>query len=663
MANGFGSLYIGASGIRNNQNALNVVANNLSNIDTTGYVRQRTFFADAEYNKFSKADISNQWSGLGVDIGDVVHKRDQFLDMAYRKETGRKQFYQAQYDASTEIETLLSEGVGAQFSDSITGLREAFNEFAKTPDADEVDTLVVQKSELFVSRAKGVYEGMSDYQDNINQKISDDVDKINELGRTIHKLNIKIAQTESGGVETAMDSRDQRDVALDELSKLADISYSEDASGVVTVKLEGMDFVREDRVFEVGMLTDKSTGFKTPYWPYLSNASKNDYVKVFNTALTNTNNDQDVGEVKALLISRGDKRATYKDVMGTHPSDSDPFKYVYSNGDIYRYKEGYYYDTDADGNVTTIHGLSNSVMMNEQAEFDLMMHEMMTGVNDYLSPIRSIGDLSATQTADDTEYTKLIKAFRAAYPSTTTTDPTTNKQVTTYQQITALDENQKAHVFEINDNTRVLDEDNAIYGSDKELPPRELYSRRSLSRYSSFTVNYDMDADGNVTVKTDGSGKYSKTLYLYNEEDKDDTDTMYTLGEIEVNHDLVENPQYIPHRHKNDDIAQDVSEKIYDVWEKSTYQLNAIDNTPTNFENFYTKMIDELDNKGNTFKTNSETIEATASSIESSRQQVIGVNADEELTNMIKYQNAYNASSRYVNVITQMIDVLLNSMQ
>lgn len=30
---------------------------------------------------------------------------------------------------------------------------------------------------------------------------------------------------------------------------------------------------------------------------------------------------------------------------------------------------------------------------------------------------------------------------------------------------------------------------------------------------------------------------------------------------------------------------------------------------------------------------------------------------------MIKYQNAYNASSRYVNVITQMIDVLLNSMQ
>lgn len=659
MANGFGSLYIGASGIRSNQNALNVVANNLSNIDTTGYVRQRTFFADAEYNKFSKADISNQWSGLGVDIGDVVHKRDQFLDMAYRKESGRAQFYQSQYDASTEIETLLSEGVGAQFSDSITGLREAFNEFAKTPDGDEVDTLVVQKSELFVSRAKGVYEGMSDYQDNINQKISDDVDRINELGKTIRKLNIKISQTEAGGVETAMDSRDERDNALDELSKLANISYSENANGVVTVKLEGMDFVREDRVFEVGMLTDKATGFKTPYWPYLSNATQNDYIKVFNTALTNTNNDQDIGELKALLLARGDKRATYKDVAPTHPTADDPHTFEYSNGDIYRYKEGYYYETDENGDVSTIHGLSNSIMMNEQAEFDLMMHEMMSGVNDYLSPIKSLGDLS--KKSGDTEYTRFTKAFLNKYGAHSQTDSSSgNTSPVDAQTITALDENGKPHKFTITSSTRVLDEDNAIYGSDKELPPRELYSRQTLSRYSSVTVNYDIKEDG--TVDINDKGKYSKKLYLYNEEDPDDSTTMYTLDNIEVNHDLVENPQYIPHRHKNDDIAQDVSEKIYNVWEKSTYKLNAVDNTPTNLENFYTKMIDELDNKGNTFKTNSETVKGTADSIESSRQEVIGVNADEELTNMIKYQNAYNASSRYVNVITQMIDVLLNSM-
>ena len=39
MANGMGSLYIGASGLQNSQNALNTTANNLANVDTKGYVR------------------------------------------------------------------------------------------------------------------------------------------------------------------------------------------------------------------------------------------------------------------------------------------------------------------------------------------------------------------------------------------------------------------------------------------------------------------------------------------------------------------------------------------------------------------------------------------------------------------------------------------------
>lgn len=46
MGNGFGSLYIGASGLQNAQYALNTTANNLANVNTTGYVRQQVRFAD-----------------------------------------------------------------------------------------------------------------------------------------------------------------------------------------------------------------------------------------------------------------------------------------------------------------------------------------------------------------------------------------------------------------------------------------------------------------------------------------------------------------------------------------------------------------------------------------------------------------------------------------
>ena len=46
MANGFGTLYVGASGLQMAQNALNTTANNISNVDTAGYVRQQVRFAD-----------------------------------------------------------------------------------------------------------------------------------------------------------------------------------------------------------------------------------------------------------------------------------------------------------------------------------------------------------------------------------------------------------------------------------------------------------------------------------------------------------------------------------------------------------------------------------------------------------------------------------------
>lgn len=73
MANGMGSLYIGSSGLRTSQNALNTTANNLANVDTTGYVRQQVIQADRHYNTFDKnAAISNQQSGLGVSIADVI---------------------------------------------------------------------------------------------------------------------------------------------------------------------------------------------------------------------------------------------------------------------------------------------------------------------------------------------------------------------------------------------------------------------------------------------------------------------------------------------------------------------------------------------------------------------------------------------------------------
>ena len=70
-------------------------------------------------------------------------------------------------------------------------------------------------------------------------------------------------------------------------------------------------------------------------------------------------------------------------------------------------------------------------------------------------------------------------------------------------------------------------------------------------------------------------------------------------------------------------------------------------------------MMDGLADRGTMFNTLSESLNGSIDSIENQRQQVIGVSSDEELTNMIKYQNAYNAASRYVNVISEMLEHII----
>ena len=150
MANGFGSFYVGNSGLQYAQNALNVTANNLANVNTVGYVREQVRFADRHYitRNDPTSRTNMQQSGLGVSIGDVAHARDIFLDKAFRLETGRQNFYEACYDVTSYIEDMFQELDGEEFKQSISDLWIAVQEFAKDPADSTNQNLLLQKSTL-----------------------------------------------------------------------------------------------------------------------------------------------------------------------------------------------------------------------------------------------------------------------------------------------------------------------------------------------------------------------------------------------------------------------------------------------------------------------------------------------------------------------------------
>lgn len=580
MANSMGSLFIGASGLKVSQNNLNTTANNLANVDTEGYVRERVLQADRHYDTFdTSAAISPSQSGLGVAIGDVIHARDIFLDKTFRTENGRSAFYSSTYESISEVETLFQELEGTAFQEILTGdsgLWVAFQEFAKDPSDRVNQNLVIQKASLFTSRAEAVYDGLKSYQSNLNLQIKDTVDKVNEIGSQIQELNIQIMTIESGGVETAMNLRDQRDTLLDELSAYGTVSYKELSNGILKVKFENVTFVDELRAYEIGQQIDKVTGFVTPYWDHLSNISEGEYYKVYDTSEEiSTANKNDIGKLRALILARGDKNANYLDLEGISMKDYDET-------------------------------LGNSVLMNAEAELDLLVHEIVTQINNLFAP-----NIASTE-------------------AITGTNP--DGQTVTYAA-----------------GTMILDAENCCVGVDGKLPPQELFVRTGCERYTKIIT------------------PAGKTYYVYNQEDPGDTAMQYTIGSLKVNPNLLESESLLPAYEQNGrdgelPVSYSLGEALTKLWDEDKLYLSPHDTTPCTFSEFYTKMTGELATLGDVFNSTAEGLESTVLTTDNARQQVIGVSSDEELTNMIKYQNAYNAASRYINVVSEMIETLITQM-
>ena len=235
-------LSIGKSGLSMSQYALNTTAHNLANVDTKGYVRQETILGTTSYITVGQNAISKMQTGLGVDTEEVRQVRDIFLDKAYRRELGRESFYSTQYQAISEMEDIFGELQGVAFQDSMEDFWVALQEVAKEPDSIVTRASLVQRAVTFIERAENISNQISDYQLNLNMRITEQVNRINEIGNEISALNKQICAYEGAHIENANDLRDKRNMLLDELGGYLNISYREGIDHQVSVLAEGVPF-------------------------------------------------------------------------------------------------------------------------------------------------------------------------------------------------------------------------------------------------------------------------------------------------------------------------------------------------------------------------------------------------------------------------------------
>ena len=601
-------LYIGVSGLQTNQASLNVTAHNLANLDSEGYSRQQVLMRDTYYTLYNSGKVYTSQTGLGVSMDRIRQVRDTFADKQYRLETGREMFYSSLHDVAEEVEAYFGSDVDEEpLKDSLTQFWSSLNELQKTPDSIVSRETVIQSAQEAIDQAKIIYDQITNYQLNLNQQIITQVEEINDIAEEIYELNRKIVMVECGGAEAANDLRDRRNYLLDQLGGYADITYREDDVGCVTVNLEGTALVTEDRYFKLGT-TKISADSELLKVVWADHGNMNLYS--FKT-LPSAENATDVGSLKGLLYARGNIVANYTNMT----EDSIPWEsYTLEDGtQIYESIEEYYaaegYTDYADYYERNI---APYLITNLETQLDYLVHTMVTKVNDILCP-------------------------------NTTTDTS----------ITAKDVN--GNTVYIKEGATILDLENApITMGEDGYPGVELFSRKNTERYKECTYT---DEDGN-----------EQKIYVYNEEDPSNIFSLYTIDELEINPEVIKNPSLLPLSNSDYSNAQDVVNDLLDAWScEGDYADTREPLTPNtltgyNIQGYYNAMITDLANLANSYYNIAQNQNNVTNQLDDRRQVVAGVSSDEELSNMITYQHGYNAASRYINVVSEMLDTLINKM-
>ena len=554
-----GSLYVGVSGLQTSLNSLNTTAHNVANAENTGYTRQQILQATDVYNtiKWDNKAISNQQVGLGVVYAKTRQVRDTFLDNTYRREYGRQGFYETSCDVLDEISALLDEMNGESFQESIDDLWTSVQELSKDPSSSVTQGLFVERCSEFLARGQSVYEGLVSYQESLNTQVKSMVDTINDYADRLKTLNDEIRNIECGGFEVANDLRDERNNILDELSALAKITYSEDLDSTVWVQLEGEDLVRGEIAYKIATKEDPETGFYNIYWEknakYTYDELGNKVVsdeevekaKVFDLErVISSDINTDIGKLKSTLLARGDHKANYTDL-----------------------KEGNYTNS-----------VSQSLCMNIMAEFDQLVHNIATTVNQVLSDA----------------------ADRA-----TAIDPTTN------------------------------------YLRDDNGNPIQVFTKIASDGYTYNTA----------------TGKYE-----YVDEDEAVNETLYNTTNLQINIELLQQPAKLGFTLPDGSVDFTTTEALKDAFEEENNVLNINVKKYSSFVDYYSDLVSQVANSGYVYSSILTSQEQTVNATANAREQITGVSTDEELTYMIKFQNAYNASSRYINSVSEMLEHLINTL-
>jgi len=567
----------GVSGLYASQAGIDVTGHNIANVNTAGYSRQRV-----DLNTMAPSLRGDNVFGRGVNVETVERIYDDMLASTIRSETSDMNYHKT-IQTSLEYAQIyfneLEEGSG--LGEVMQDYFDAWSDLANTAPDKSDEALIkrntlIEKAGILSEKIQGSYKALVDLQSQSNYNIQTYTSEINEISENIAYLNKQIAQIEAGD-DSANDFRDQRQVLLNRLGEIANITVHERTSGQVAVYVSGNALVDEGKVFEL-------TASKT--------SDENDNVNIFWGTKGQTNNLVDItasfssGQVAGELYVRDELFSDYLDNLNTL--------------------------------ANTLIVETNKLHALGQGSERLTQISSSNGVT---NPTYKFSEEAGALPMEITKGTLRIAVYNDAGEHVDNLDieidPEIDNMNSLINKISAADNNPNGGIIQA-----------------------------SISVNNSLKITAGSGYDFTFAEDTSNFLVASGTYGFFGGSDASD---------IEVSTIIKQNSSFIaasetgaPGDNKNAAAIADLKDKDF----SSTMNVTI--------DEYYAYFAATMGSDKSTADSYVATKEQAIKELSLKLEEVKGVSMDEEMTNLMKYQRAFEASSRFITTVDEMLSTLVN---
>lgn len=613
MPSTFFGLSIGKSGIYTANAGINTTAHNIANSETDGYSRQ---VVNQSASMPLKVNNTYGMAGTGSNVNKIEQIRDEYFDLKYWSNNTLSGLYDTKSYYMTEIENYFNEIKLNGFTTTFDSFYDSIQELTKNPADLSIRTSVSNYGQTFCEYFNYISQSMNKIQNECNYEIQNQVSRINSIGDQVATLNKQINILEAGG-GTANDLRDKRALLIDELSNIVNVS--------VTETIVGKDVGITSYVVTIGstVLVDDFSSNSLKLVPRTEKINQSDVDGLYDIKWSNGANFD---------ISSPNMKGSLQGLFEIRDGNSgEAFKGI---------AEG-----DAGGSVIRI----TSTNYNQVEKLNLADSSFITIGN----RIYKYDGFQVTQDEDTGEYIyefSIDVESTPIGPSFSERDAIIGKDIS-YKGI-------PYYMAQMNEFARTFAKAfNDVHKTGEDLDGEaglDFFNGTDKVTGKNFVFEISPEDEDNGVLFSSKTGAYA----VENEDKNYASYYHLTIGNFRVTDAVYRDPNKLAASStitdgvENADIANKLAQLKND---KSLYRQGSA-------SEFLQSLVAEIGidtSKSRQFAQNQEDI---LMSVKNQRLSVSGVDSDEEAMNLVRFQNAYNLSSKVISVMNEMYDRLINYM-